>query len=133
MKGLYMKKLLSCLTCLFLLLMMLCSTVFAAEMRWENVAAISPTISSRTDTYTSVVTGLTGTTKIDCTLVLYEKGLFGSYTEVSRSSDVYYGSSHEFSGSYDIKEGKTYKLTTTATVTTNGHTETVTTSFEKKC
>ena len=76
---------------------------------------------------------LSGTTKIDCTLVLYEKGLFGTYSEVSRSSSTYYGHTHEFSGTANIKSGTTYKLVTTATVTRNGSSETVSNTFEKKC
>ena len=111
----------------------LCVTAFAAQPRWKNVIAISPTISAASKTYTSYIVAVQDTTKIECTLVLYEKGLFGNYTEVDRTSSTYYGFRHEFSGSYDIKSGKTYKLTTTITVTANGTSETVSYDFEKRC
>lgn len=55
------------------------------------------------------------------------------YSEVSRSSSTYYGHTHEFSGTANIKSGTTYKLVTTATVTRNGSSETVSNTFEKKC
>lgn len=111
----------------------LCVTAFAAQPRWKNVIAISPTISAASKTYTSYIVAVQDTTKIECTLVLYEKGLFGNYTEVDRTSSSYYGFEHEFRGSYDIKSGKTYKLTTTITVTANGTSETVNYDFEKRC
>ena len=68
-----------------------------------------------------------------CTLVLYEKNWLGVYSEVSRSSSTYYGHTHTFSGTTNIKSGKTYKLVTTATVTRNGFSEDVSDTFEKKC
>lgn len=55
------------------------------------------------------------------------------YSEVSRSSSTYYGHTHEFSGTANIKSGTTYKLVTIATVTRNGSSETVSNTFEKKC
>lgn len=55
------------------------------------------------------------------------------YSEVSRSSSTYYGHTHEFSGTANIKSGTTYKLVTTATITRNGSSETVSNTFEKKC
>ena len=75
--------------------------------------------------YTSAIIALEGTTKIECTLTLYEKGFFGNYTQVSQVSETYNGPRHEFVGYYAIKSGTTYKLNTTAKVTRNGVTETV--------
>lgn len=79
------------------------------------------------------IIALEGTTKIECTLTLYEKGFFGNYTQVSQVSETYNGPRHEFVGYYAIKSGTTYKLNTTAKVTRNGVTETVSTDFEKRC
>lgn len=50
-----------------------------------------------------------------------------------RTSSTYYGFRHEFNGSYAIKAGTTYKLTTTVTVTANGTSETVSYDFDKRC
>ena len=128
-----MKIILKTALSIVLVVTFLCTTAVAVEPRWSNVASISPTISANDACYTSAITGLSGTTKIDCTLILYEKGFFGSYTEVSRTTEVYYGQVHEFVGYYSIKSGTIYKLTTQATVTRDGKDEYVEYSFEKKC
>ena len=109
------------------------TTTLAAEPRWRNVASISPSMSAYDGSYTSAIIALEGTTKIECTLTLYEKGFFGNYTQVSQVSETYNGPRHEFVGYYAIKSGTTYKLNTTAKVTRNGVTETVSTDFEKRC
>lgn len=111
----------------------LCTTALAVEARWVNVTMISPSISASDQEYTSYVVGVSGTTKMTCTMVLYSKNIFGSYTEVSRTSSTYFGREHEFVGSYSIKSGTTYKLVTTVSVTANGTTETATNTFEKRC
>ena len=64
---------------------------------------------------------------------LYEKNWLGAYSEISRCSSTYYGQKGKFSGTANIKSGTTYKLETIATVTRNGSSETVNTTFEKKC
>lgn len=127
-----MKKKLWAVLVAFVALTVFATSAFAA-VRWRNVASIYPGISAGDNSYTCEISCLSGTTKIDCTLVLYEKGLFGTYSEVSRSSSTYYGHTHEFSGTANIKSGTTYKLVTTATVTRNGSSETVSNTFEKKC
>lgn len=128
-----MKKLLQCILSITLLLGIVSTTVMAAEPRWNTVASINPSISSSDGSYASAIIGFNGTTKIQCTLTLYEKGFFGNYTQVSQTSSTYNGQAHEFVGYYSIKSGKTYKLNTTATVTCNGTTETVSYDFEKRC
>ena len=123
-----------CATFLTLLaLMVFATSVFAAEARWRNVTKITPIILASTNTYSSVINGLEGTTKIDCTLILYEKNQSGTYSEISRCSSTSYGQKGTFSGTANIKSGTTYKLETIATVTCNGSDETVSTTFEKKC
>lgn len=110
-----------------------CVTAFAVEPRWKNVIAISPTISAESQSYSSYIVADPKATKMECTLVLYEKGFWGNYPEVDRTSSTYYGFRHEFNGSYAIKAGTTYKLTTTVTVTANGTSETVSYDFDKRC
>lgn len=109
------------------------TTAFALEPRWANVATISPSISAYDGCYTSDIVGIEGTTKIECTLTLYEKGFWGNYTQVAQTSETYYGPRHEFVGYYTIKSGTTYKLNTTAVVTRNGVAEKVSYDFEKRC
>lgn len=71
-----MKKKLWATLVAFIALMVFATSAFAAA-RWRNVASISPSISAGDNNYTCEISCLSGTTKIDCTLVLYEKGLFG--------------------------------------------------------
>lgn len=129
----YHEKVLRSLLAITLLLGIVSTTALAAEPRWRNVASISPSMSAYDGSYTSAIIALEGTTKIECTLTLYEKGFFGNYTQVSQVSETYNGPRHEFVGYYAIKSGTTYKLNTTAKVTRNGVTETVSTDFEKRC
>ena len=134
MKGVSkMKKILRSILAVALLLGIVSTTAFAVQPRWENVASISPSMSASDGSYTSAIIALEGTTKIECTLTLYERGFWGNYKQVDQTSGTYYGPRHEFIGYYDIKSGTTYKLNTTATVTCNGVTETVTYDFEKRC
>ena len=128
-----MKKKLCAVLVTLLALTLFAASAFAAEARWRNVISLSPSISASDGRYTCEVVGASGTTKIDCTLVLYEKSWLGTYSEVARSSSTYYGQVQEISGSTNIKSGTTYKLVTTATVTRNGSAETVSNTFEKKC
>ena len=79
-----------------------CVTAFAVEPRWKNVIAISPTISAESQSYSSYIVADPKATKMECTLVLYEKGFWGNYTEVDRTSSTYYGFRHEFNGSYPL-------------------------------
>ena len=115
-----MKKFLRSLLAITLLLGIVSTTALAAEPRWRNVASISPSMSAYDGSYTSAIIALEGTTKIEC-------------TQVSQVSETYNGPRHEFVGYYAIKSGTTYKLNTTAKVTRNGVTETVSTDFEKRC
>lgn len=86
-----------CATFLTLLaLMVFATSVFAAEARWRNVTKITPIILASTNTYSSVINGSEGTTKIDCTLILYEKNPSGTYSEVSRCSSTHYGQKAHF-------------------------------------
>ena len=124
-----MKKVSSAILAVMLLFCFLACTAFAVEPRWTNTASISPNISS--STYYASVQGVVGTTKIACTLVLSQKGLFGTYSEVARTSSTYYGNPHTFTGSYAVSSGKTYKIDVTAVVTSNGTSETATSSFVK--
>ena len=125
-----MKKKLCALLVVILTATFLATTALAAEPRWTNVTLINPAISEN-GSYASTVSCVSGTSKIECTMVLYQKGLFGTYSEVSRSSDVYYSDTYRSNGHYNIQSGKTYKLTTTVIATCNGVSEEVSTSFEK--
>lgn len=128
-----MKFFLRSLLAVVLLFGVVSTTALAAEPRWKNVASISPSISAYDGSYSSDIICNDGTTKIECTLTLYEKGFLGNYKQVAQTNGSYYGQMHEFVGYYAIKSGTTYKLNTSVKVTRNGVTETVSTDFEKRC
>ena len=127
-----MKKGLSLVLVFVFAFAMLTIPALAVSTRWANILTITPHISQSDGEYSCTVTGVPGTTKIECTMVLHEKGFFG-YHEVARTSDVGYSISERFEGTYNIKAGKTYKLVITVTVTSNGTSETAEYAFEKDC
>lgn len=128
-----MKKLISIILTAILATTLFATAAFAADARWTNVVAITPSISASSGEYASVIRGVSGTTKIKYSLTLYEKGSTGAYREVSSTSGTYYGQQYRATGSYSITKGKTYKLVTAATVTCNGTNEDVSYTYEKKC
>ena len=92
----------------------------------------SAAISGSAGTYSCSINGVSGTTKISATLVLYEKGWLGGYTEVARTSHTTYSASFFKSDSYSFSSGKTYKLEVSGTVTRNGYAEPVSATIEQK-
>lgn len=120
-----MKRFLAVILVIIFTLIISSATVLATEPRWANIISITSNIAVSSDSYSTTIEGLAGTTKIKCTLVLYEKNWLGVEHEVSRTSDTYYGQIHEFVGQYDMSASRKYVLKTTATVTTNGVDETI--------
>ena len=120
-----MKKVLS-LILAAVLLTALAVPAFAAQPRWANVSSISPSLRLASDTYSSTVTGQSGTTKIVGQLILFERDPYGDYTEVARTGRTTVNSSSAtFSGSYELQSGTSYRLLTMADVTCGGVTESV--------
>ena len=68
-----MKKKLCAFLITILAFTLFATSAFAAEARWRNVATITPVISANDNSYASVISCLEGTTKIECTLVLYSR------------------------------------------------------------
>lgn len=130
-----MKKALSILMALtFILVLMV--PVSAAEgltisPRWSNTVIVAPDISAGSGVYTVDIVGASGVDKISCTMVLYEKGWFGSYSEVSRYSSTVNEVGYTFTKPYNFTSGKTYKLDVSATVYRYGTAETINVSTEK--
>lgn len=124
-----MKKIVRSVLLIALAAILLSATAFAAQPRWTNVATISSDIDKIGDEYACLINGNPGTTKIVCTMVLYEKNWLGQYIEISKTSSTYNGISHEFVGNCSMQSNKTYKLTISATVTCNGTNETVSDSI----
>lgn len=124
-----MKKIVSLLLVVVLVCIMATGAVFAAEPRWTNVVAIIPNISAANDLYGLTVSGVSGTTKIECSATLYKVGWFGITSYVDSFSDVSYGQNGVFSKSASIDSG-TYRMNVTLKVTANGYTETIDREYE---
>lgn len=127
-----MKKVISLLLVVVMVCIMATSAVFAAEPRWSNVLSIIPTISASSDSFGLNIHGVPGTTKIQCDMTLYKKGLLGE-TQVGHRSSIYYGDFKSFTASATINTGSTYRLEATIKVTTNGYTETINYEYEQAC
>ena len=98
---------------------------------WLNVSEISFTMSrtSGTVNWSSTIYGLSGTTSITATYMLYKKDSGGNYTSLGTWNASSTTQKLTASGSATGAAG-TYKITVTAKVTRNGTTETVDNSFE---
>ncbi len=128
-----MKKILYFVVLTALAVVLLSSTAFAVQPRWANVTSVVPTTFASSGSYSCTIDCLPGTTKIECTMTLYEKNWLGNYIEVSRTSDTYNGSYHVFMGYHGIQSGRTYMLVIDATVIRSGAAEPISYTFEKKC
>ncbi len=127
-----MKKIISLLLVVLIICTMCCGVASAAEPRWANVVTITPLISASSDEFGLTIFGVSGTTKIQCDMTLYKKGLFGE-TPVGHRSSIYLGQGQTFFSSAVIDEGSTYRLDATLVVTANGHAETIEYEYEKTC
>ena len=125
-----MKKILRLILLVLLATIVLSTTVFAVEPRWTNVDNLWLTINS--STYSCTVDGHTGTTKMECTMTLYEQDWLGNRTEVAHYSGTYNGRYHVFTGNYNMQSGKTYILTMDGVVTCNGVSETISCTTERR-
>lgn len=76
-----------------------------------------------------IINGISGTSKISATFKLERKGLFG-WSLVNSWSKSSNGDSLSFFETDAVSKGSTYRLSVTAKVTTNGVTETVSTSVD---
>lgn len=127
-----MKKFVSLLLVVLMVCMLCCGVASAAEPRWRNIVTITPEISASTDNFGVAIVTVPGTTKIQCDMTLYKKGLFGE-TQVGHRSSIFYGASQSFYSSAVIDNGSTYRLEATITVTANGQAETINYEYEKAC
>lgn len=102
---------------------------FAAQPRWSNVASMTLRILKNNNQYICDIEGFSGTTQIECTMVLYEKNQRNQYVEISRVTLTHNGRDKQFVGNCSMQANKTYMLTVNAVVTCNGTKETITDSI----
>ena len=125
-----MKKILRLIWLVLLAAIVLSTTVFAVQPRWENAQTLILDIGSTN--YSCTIDGKMGTTKMECTMTLYEQDWLGNRTEVAHYSGTYNGRYHVFTGYYNIQSGKTYILTMDGSVTCNNVTEPISKTTERK-
>lgn len=98
---------------------------------WENTNDVVLDLYFENDKAKCVgmIYGISGTSNISATFKLERKGLFGWSTKKTWSTSSK-GDSLSFYETCAVEKGYTYRLSVTAKVTTNGVTETVTSSVE---
>ena len=106
-------------------------SAFAKTPRWSLITSATAVCVEEDDLYYASVTSGSDVTQLDLSVVLYEKGLFSNYQEVSSIHRSYLRSYATVSGSYAYSSLKNYKVVLTATAhTASGQTETITISEE---
>ncbi len=125
------KKLIALLAAIIIVVPIFTITASRATPRWTLFNSASAVCSRTSDTYLVSVTALQDVNKMDIDVVLYEKGLFSSYTEVSSINKTVYSHFHSAQGSYAYSSLKDYKIEMTVTAyTQSGQSETITVSNE---
>lgn len=101
------------------------------QPRWSLVSTATALCSIDDNTYLGSVICGNDVYKMSMDILLYEKGLFTGYKEVSRISKTVYNYYHTTEGSYNYSASKDYKVELTVTAfSTSGQTETITVSNE---
>ena len=101
--------------------------VSRVQPRWSLMNSATAVCSLSDDTYIASMTAVSDVYKMDIDVVLYEKGLFTSYKEVSSISKIVYNNYHTTYNTYAFSSNKDYKVELTVTAyTQSGQTETIT-------
>lgn len=123
------KRIIAFFAAILIALPMVTATASAAEIqpRWSLINSMNAWCSMEGNAYIGSVTASNTVYKMDISIVLYEKGLFTGYKEVSRISKTVYDFSHTASSAYTYSSTKDYKVEITVKAyTSSGQTETVT-------
>lgn len=125
------KKIFSVFAAIIIAIPLLTITVFGATPRWTFFNSATALCIEEDDAYYASATAGRDVVQLDLSAVLYEKGLFTSYTEVARTNKTVYTYYATLNGSYSYSSLKSYKIVLTATAyTSSGQTETITVSEE---
>lgn len=102
-----------------------------AQPRWSLLNSATALCYRSENKYIGDITALNTVYKMDIDIVLYEKGFFTSYKEVSSIHKTVYNYTHTAIGDYTYSASKDYKIEMTVKAyTQSGQTETVTVSEE---
>jgi len=125
------KRIIALLAALIIAVPIFATTASRVQPRWTLINTATTVCSIENDTYIARVTASNDVYKMDIDVILYEKGLFTSYTEVSSIHKTVYNYSHAAANTYDFSSLKDYKIEMTVKAyTQSGQTETITVSEE---
>ena len=125
------KRIIALIAAIIIAIPILTITVSRAQPRWSLINSAQPLCSISSNHYAGSVTADPSVYKMDIDLVLYEKGLFTSYKEVSSVRKTVYDYSHNVQGTYNYSSSKDYKIELTVKAyTRSGQTETITVANE---
>lgn len=125
------KRLIALLATIIIAIPILAIPVSRAQPRWTLMSTATAICGMESNTYIASVTASPEVYKMDIDVILYEKGLFTSYKEVSSIHKTVYNYHHNTQGSYSYSSLKDYKIELTVTAyTQSGQTETITVANE---
>lgn len=102
------------------------AVAYRAQPRWSLINSATAVCALEDNTYIVNVTASQDVYKMDINAILYEKGLFTSYKEVSSIHKTVYNYHHTTANTYDFLSSKDYKVELTVTAyTQSGQTETI--------
>lgn len=105
--------------------------VSRVQPRWSLMNSATAVCSIEDNAYIANMTAITSVNRLDIDVILYEKGLFTSYKEVSSIHKTVYNHYHTAVQNYNFSSLKDYKIEMTVKAyTRSGQTETVTVSEE---
>lgn len=107
------------------------TVAYRAQPRWSLINSATAQCYRSDNIYIATMSANSNVYKMDIDVILYEKGLFTGYTEVSSIHKTVYNYYHTTSNSYTYSSLKDYKIELTLTAyTQSGQTETITVSEE---
>lgn len=125
------KRVIALLATIIIAIPILVIPVSRIQPRWSLINSANAVCFLNSDTYVANMTAVTDVYKMSMDIILYEKGIFTGYKEVSRISKTVYNYYHTVEGSYSYSDSKDYKIEMTVTAfSTTGQTETITVSEE---
>lgn len=125
------KRLIALLATIIIAIPILAIPAARAQPRWTLIANASVNCYRSDNSYVATISADDTVYKMSMDIILYEKGLFTSYKEVSRISKTVNNYNHSAFGNYTYSSSKDYKIEMTVTVfSTSGQTETITVSNE---
>lgn len=125
------KRIIALLATIIIAIPILAIPASRVQPRWSLINSVIARCYIEDEQYVGSISALDDVYKMDIDIILYEKGLFTSYKEVSSIHKTVYNYYHTAIGNYTYSSSKDYKIELTVKAyTQSGQTETVTISEE---